>query len=193
MRISVSFGDDVAKRFGNALAVLGEAKARQIISRSLNAEGAKMTTQIRRATAREIGLSYGLMVRAIRTQKAFEGTSSVAGRFEFTVFAKGGKISLKYFGAKETSAGVVSKSPDNPGAIARSFTKGGRWPRRGAKVSFGGHVMQREGSGRLPLEKQFGGSIPEKMIEPNSRRAFDEIGPKLLAQIDKRIYAALGA
>jgi len=59
--------DQVLARYGNVLAALGEGQARKALSRALNHEGDKGRTQIKRALAKQTGIKYGAVDKAMAT------------------------------------------------------------------------------------------------------------------------------
>ena len=66
MQLIISASDQVLVRYGNALAALGEGRARTALSRALNHEGDKGRTQVKRALVKQTGIKYGAVDKAWR-------------------------------------------------------------------------------------------------------------------------------
>lgn len=181
--VSVSMADQVLARFGNQLAAAGAGGAQAAMRRASMHTGAKARTQVARALVKQTGLSYGVMRRAVKI-KPGDGLG-------FTLETKGGNVSLKYFKARETKAGV-SAAPWNRRAVyAGTFIKSGwKWSSRRAVAKLNGHVFKRAGEGRLPIAKQKSGLfIPKEMLQGASVAAFKTV---LAADLLPRLSHELG-
>lgn len=174
MQITISARDGVLQRFGNQLAAVGDYKARLALARALNYEGAKGLTAVRRAVAGQMRLKAGLMRRAIVPSKAWQGDKAEgsAGKLQYVIRARGGPISLKYWNARELRAGVKSRAPGMEGPHARSFIKGGKWPKGRVELKMGGHAFQRAGAAKRPIEKLVGPAIPNELVRGESAAQF---------------------
>lgn len=166
MRVIITPGDDIMRRFGNQIGALGEGKAHQALARAVN----RVTTTV-----------HGRVIKAIRKQseiptaiiRASVGRRLVkpggGGALEGEVWAKGKPLSLKVFKARQLDFGVKAKW-------------GGEWHRyRGAfmgplpSVTAGrlnGHVFVRTSAKRLPIEQLFGPAVPEELVRAESARTF---------------------
>ena len=139
------------------------------LARAVNHAGDKAKTQMTRALVSQTGLQRRTIVKALRVTKASQGTLS------YTIRSRGGNISLKYFGARETAAGVSAAPRGARQVYAGSFMKGGRFPQRVTIAKFNGQVMARDGGGRTPLHKvKSGVFIPEEMVSGASGAAFQD-------------------
>jgi len=182
LKVSIDAGE--FKRLANLLAAAGD-QAPHGIRRGLNRAGEKARTQMKRALVAQTGLKSKTIQKALVVRKAPSGS---AGSYEIS--SKGGDISLKYFGARETRKGVSAAPRSKRAIFGQTFIKGGAFPDRKSWKN-GGHVFGRVGGGRLPIEKQRSGVfIPTEMVTGNSAAAFnsaarthlvDEIARELLA------------
>jgi hypothetical protein len=48
--------------------------------------------------------------------------------------------------------------------------------------SLAGNAFVREGKARLPIKKMFGPAIPKEMVQHETKRAFEETQPDVLAE-----------
>ena len=137
-------------RLGNLIGQAGK-NAPAALARAINHTGDKAKTAMTAALTTQTGLKRGVIVRALRVTRASAGSPT------YTIRSAGGDVSLKYFGARETRAGVSAAPWGHRQVYAGAFLKGGRFPGRVAIAKFNGQVMRREGSGRLPVTKQRSG------------------------------------
>lgn len=167
---------DGLTRFGNLTAALSDGEIGVIATRALNHTGAKAKTQVTRALTKQTGLPRKVIVKALRVRKATGGNPvrGTPGRLEYRLETSGGDISLKYFGARETKAGVSAAPFGKRAVFAGTFIMGGRFPGRVA-LNMGGHVFKRVGSGRIPIAKQDSGVvIPTEMVKGATAAAFEQ-------------------
>lgn len=137
-------------------------QAPHAIRRALNHTGDKTRTAMVRALTAQTGLKRGTIVRALKVIRANYGS------LEYRIYSRGGNVSIKYFGAKETAGGVVSKR----GVFPRAFMKGGRFPNRVA-LKLGGHAYERTGKARLPIRRvKSGVFIPKEMTSGDTAAQF---------------------
>lgn len=145
------------KRFDNGIKAIGD-DGRKVMQRAVARVGDMARTQVYRALTKQTGLKRKVIVRALKIKRPSWTDPS------YTITARGGNISLKYFSARETRAGVSAAPFGQRKIFAHTFIKGGRFPNRSGDV-FNGHVMMRVGSGRFPVEKQKSGVyIPSEMV-----------------------------
>ncbi|WP_246103234.1 hypothetical protein [Rhizobium straminoryzae] len=166
-------------RLANALGQLDGPKKNLALQRALNHTGDKARTQVVRALVVQTGLRYGVIRRAVKAGRAFgarsefshhpEGKASLA----YTLSTTGGDISLKFFKARETRAGVSAAPRGKRMLFPGSFIKGGQFPNRVTAQGLNGHIYRRLGRSRGPLElKDSGVIIPVEMLEGASAAAF---------------------
>lgn len=160
----------------DAMRVLGPARFGQVGARVVNRTGDMARTQVRRTLPRQTGLTRRVIVRAVHTFRASSATLA------YTMTAHGGRIALKHFKARETRRGVSAAPRGERQVFAGTFMKGGRFPAR-VPLGMGGHVFERSGSARLPIEKvRSDVSIPEEMVTGATADAFERTARTVLPQ-----------
>ncbi len=159
-------------RIGNLLGQAG-ANAPAAIARAVNHTGDKAKTRMVRTLTVQTGLKRGVIVRALHVTKA-----SGKGALTYTIRSAGGNVSLRYFGARETRAGVSAAPWGHRQVFAGTFMKGGRFPNRVA-LRMNGQVMQRNGSSRMPIHSVKSGLyIPNEMVSGATAAAFREVAER---------------
>lgn len=171
----------------SALAHIGEVfkragqQAPNVVRLAVNHAGAKAVTAMRSALVDQTGLKRKTLVKAVK------GGSTAGG---YVIKSHGGNIRLKFFAARETRKGV-SAAPWNARRVyPGTFIKGGRFPKR-VGLNMGGQVMQRTGSGRLPLRGVKSGLfIPTEMVQGQSEAAFyrvldTDLAPRLQHELSR--------
>jgi hypothetical protein len=102
----------------------------------------------------------GLKAKTIN--KALKGRSSGA---TYVIQSHGGNIRLKYFGARETGAGVTAAPWNSRRLYPATFIKSGWWPNR-VKPIAAGQVLRRKTAAKYPLEVVRSGLfIAEEMVK----------------------------
>lgn len=182
MRMTLTI-DKGFSQWANAFGQLGD-KADIALARALTHEGRKAKTQVIRALTAQTGLRSATVRRAVRESSAWAGDASknYAGqRLTYELAVKGGNIRLKFFGARETRAGVSASPFGGRRLFPGLWIKGGRHPNRIA-LNMGGHVFGRTGSGRLPIQGGRSGLwLPDELIAKESAAAFDRVMGSSLA------------
>ena len=175
------------RRFDNALKALGDKKMRAVANRAVNRAGDAARTQVRRELPKQTGLSRKLIVQAVRVTRSSPATLT----YRMTSF--GGDIALKHFGARETRGGVSAAPFGQRKVFPGTFIMGGRFPNR-VDIGMGGHVFERTGTGRFPIEKQKSGVIiPAEMVKGATKDAFERTVSTVLPQrIEHEIKRATG-
>lgn len=154
------------------------AKGPIAIARALNHTGAKVRTQMIRALVPQTGLKRKTIVKALVRKGA-----SASG-LVYVIKSKGGNISLKYFAARETRAGVTAAPWGQRKLYPAAFLKGGRFPKRVA-LALGGHAFARTGTPRTPIKKVKSGLfIPTEMVIGATKDAFERT---VASELPKRI------
>lgn len=181
MAFTLRFTDSNHIRFGDAVAILGEGKARTAFRRGLNRVGNTARTKTIRALAKQVGLpqnkvrSFG----AIRTRRAN------AARLEYSIEATGRAIPLKEFSARQFGYGVRAKPWGTSRRFESAFIFAGS-PGSGQFVS-NGDVFIRTSSASYPIRKLFGPSIPEEIVKDQSAEAFEDaaldLGPRIAHEV----------
>ena len=167
-----------------ATKILGtEAKARRAYRRALNEAGRDVTAPTYRALAKQTGLKPGVTRRALSAKKADMASLS------FELHGRGGDISLKYFGARETREGVSAAPFGKRTVFAGRFMKGGKFPKR-KTLKLGGHVFRPKYGSRKwgrPFDRQKSGVIiPNEMVVGTTAQTFREVGESKLAEKVRR-------
>lgn len=181
------------RRLENAMARLDGPQKHMVLQRAVNHTGDKARTQVTRVLARQTGLPYGVIRKALKVNKA-GGGSILNGEIgirtdatlSYVITARGGDISLKYFKARETRAGVTAAPHGQRQLFAGTFIKGGRFPNRVTAKGMNGHVYTPLGNKwRGPVElKNSGVIIPAEMVSGASAEAFTSI---VEAELPKRV------
>lgn len=163
--------DDVSgiNNLSNVLGRLNSHEKHLALQRAVNHTGDKARTQVIKALVKQTGLSYGTIKKAVRTGNAW-GAGGDASTFRegrgsliYMLSSKGGDISLKYFKARETRAGVTAAPFGKRTLFPDTFMKGGRFPgSRVEAVGLNGHVYGREGA-KVPRSR---GRYKGKMRQP---------------------------
>lgn len=138
------------------------AQAPEALSRALNHTGDKARTQVARSLAKQVGLSYGAVKDAMQSSRA------TPGKLTYELSAKGGAISLKEFGARQTKHGVSAA----PWGARRVF------PHTFIVDKIGGHVFRRVGAPRLPIKKLWGPRLPSELMKGEAAAAFKMIAER---------------
>ncbi len=162
------------RELDRAMSKLSGRKIRLIGKWSLNRAGSSG----REATRLALGKRTGLPARTIR--RFLMPVRATTTRLEYRLKGKGGDISLKYFKAKETRAGVKAYPFGQKAIFSGTFIKGGKFPSR-VVLNMNGHVFARSGSGRLPIKKQKSGVVlPREMVKGESAKAWQTTVAKVL-------------
>jgi hypothetical protein len=162
VQIVIKEPDGIRQRFTEACALIGTGGARQSFSRTLNHEGAKALTAVRRALVEQTSLPRAGVVA--RTK--FKG-SSPATLIAF-ILGEGRPLPISYFAPKAFSYGVRVKL----------------WGRfqvlRGAFVAYErGQAFKRIGPERGPIRGMYGPGIANELVKDQSKKAFEEALPSI--------------
>ncbi len=152
--ISVSVKADVEE----VKRALGRAKASAVKAAAASALN-KTIKNVQVEAAHEIKQHRALPVSVIK--RALLIVRASRSRLIATLVGSGRSISLRLYGARQSTAGVsVLVDP------ARGRKTVSRYGNKAFQVaSLGGSVYVREGSKRLPIEKLFGPNIPSAMVK----------------------------
>lgn len=186
------------ERLGNALGRLDSHQKHLVLQRAVNHTGDKARTQVIRTLAKQTGLGYGVIKRAVRTGRAWGagvGAQSFTpgrGSLVYVMSSRGGDISLKFFKARETLKGVTAAPFGKRKLFATTFMKGGRFPNRKEAKGLNGHVYAALGkSWRGPVEFQNSGVvIPEQMLQGATAEVFaktvsEQLPPRVMHEINR--------
>lgn len=149
---------------------------RPALARAINHTGDKARTQVARTLVKQTGAKYAAVRKAMHTMPA-----SAVGLL-YQIVSRGGFMSLKEFGARQTSQGV-SAAPWNKRRV---------FPHTFIVTSLGGHVFERKGASRLPIRKLWGPAIPREMLKDQSKAAFETtVAAELPARVAHEVDAIL--
>lgn len=187
MRLEVSLQGAGVRALADAMAAIGEGRARKAYARAINRVGATAITQTGRALAQQTGLPVRVPRKALANP-----IKATAASLEFFKRVRGGDISLKYFRARETRKGVSAAPFGQRRVFAHTFQKGALFPRRVELPSLNGHVFLPDTAvkrwGRLPIEKQKSGVIlPEQLVQGRSKAAFEAASKGLAPRVEHEI------
>jgi hypothetical protein len=173
------------KRIEAAMSAAGR-EAPNAIRRAINWVGDRSKTRVVAALTEQTGLKRGVILRAVKPTRANFGA------LIYRMRAAGGNVALKYFGAKETTAGVTAAPWGVRSLYAGTFIRGGQFPRR-VPLNLGGQVFARAGAGRLPIVKQKSGLfIPRELVRGATAAAFESTVVKLLpGRVEHEVGAIL--
>ena len=163
-------------RIGNLIGSVGK-DAPAAIARAVNHTGDKARTQMVRTLTVQTGLKRSVIVRALHVTRASAGSGSMA----YTIRSEGGNVSLRFFGARETKAGVSAAPRGVRQVFPGTFMKGGRFPhRKPLPAKMNDQVFKRiAGAGRFPLRSvKSGVYIPQEMVSGASAAAFREVAER---------------
>lgn len=174
------------EQFANMLGAAG-AEAPKAVSRAINRTGDTATTGVVRAVAKQAGLSQKYVRGGVSRLR------SSAASLEYQIRGAGGEVPLRQFKARETGAGVSAAPHGKRQIFEGAFMRGGSFPGR-VDLGLGGHVWQRTGSRRLPIEKVPSGVfIPVEMVEGESLAAFERAVETVLPRrLDHELTRILG-
>ena len=159
------------------------------IARAVNHTGDKAKTAVTRALVAQTGLRRKTIVAFLNVRRA----SGAKGTATYSLRGRGGNISLKYFGARETQAGVSAAPAGHRMVFAGTFMKAGRFPNRVDKPNWNGQVFRRAGgttsTGRAKFEKVVSGVyLPEQLVTGASAKAFRQVvASDLPARLDHEL------
>jgi hypothetical protein len=166
----------------------GEKAIRKVGNRAVNRTGDMARTKVTRALTAQTGLKRKVIVKALKVKRSDWATLT------YTITSRGGDIALKYFGARETRAGVSAAPFSQRRVFAHTFMRGGLFPNRKA-LSMGGQVFMPDTSnpkwGRAFDKVKSGVVIPAEMVKGASKDAFETTMAEVLpARIEHEIRRA---
>lgn len=186
MQLVCSQRDSILARYGTQLAAIG-TKAPIAMRDALNREWRKGRKEVRQALVRQTRLRAGVIRRAVDPNTRF----ATAGNLTAKMLTRGGEVSLKYYGPRETRSGAVHRSPKAPRPVPGGFIKGGKFPggRKAIRPPVStGHVWIRRDPGKWPLSKVGSGVwIPKEMVEGESRDRYRAVPIRLDETLAKQI------
>lgn len=167
--------DQIYERYGDALNRLSYHDGKRAFARALNYGGDRARTQVKRSLAKQTGIKYGLVNKAVTTDRAN------AGNLAYSLIAVGGETNLNLFGAKQRKKGV-SAAPWKKRRIFRSTF---------IVDEYGGKVYKRQGQARGPLEPLWGPNIARELVRPPTVIYWDRAGYIMLYRVEHEIMFLL--
>lgn len=170
-------------RFSNGIEQLGsnETMHQKVYRRALNKVGDKAYTQVVRALTKQMGLKR----RQVLTYGGVRKVRANLTRQDFQIYSTGAEVPLREFSAVQFSFGVRARPWGKSTRFTGMFIHAGRW--NSGKDVAQGHVFQRVTSSSLPIEKQFGPSVPAEMVKGESEAAFNRMADQLPDRIAHEI------
>ena len=166
MNVIIRDLDQTRVHFEAAVQRVGEQAANRAFNRALNSEGDKVRTAVRRALRQQTGAKVALINRETRS---FRSTFS---NLVYTIEACGDHLGLSHFAPRQFRYGVRAKPWGRFQRFEGAFLIG----------SLGNNAFVRETAARLPIKKMFGPAIPKEMVQHETKRAFEEAQPDVLAE-----------
>ena len=183
-RISIIPGDDLLRRYGNALGQLGENDGHKALARAVN----RTTNTVYSRTVRAISKQSSIPTKVVRRHMhKLTVRPGGGGALEGKVFASGRPIPIKEFRPKQFSYGVKVKLWGKMQRLEGMFIKAGHF--RSSQDVANGHVFQRVTSKSLPIELQYGPSVPEELVRDESAAVFERTVADMLP---KRVAHEIG-
>jgi hypothetical protein len=156
LEVRIEQRDRIMQRFGNQLGALGDGLARRVMMRTLNHEGDKGRTQVKRALVRQTGIKYGLINKAVGTVRA------TPVLLEYVLKATGDETNLNLFNARQGKRGVNAA----PWGRRQIFEHAFMVP------AYGYRVYVRTGDDRGPLKALFGPNIARELVKDETADTF---------------------
>lgn len=186
--MSVAFNASDVERIERAMMAAKE-RSHDAVRRAVNWTGERVETRAARALAKQTGLKVRTAKKALHQHVRRASFSSLS----YVMRVTGGNVALKYFGARETNAGVSAAPWGHRGVFPHTFIKGGLFPRRVALRGLNGQVFQRAGTSRLPISKVKSGLfIPTEAVKGETAHAFTSTVAALLpGRVEHEVAAIL--
>lgn len=165
-------------KLGKALDAFGnETKTHRAYRLAINRKGKKAFTQVKRALAKQTGLTQKKAIELGNIKTYNANFSSL----EFTVKTTGSRISLKEFGAKQFSYGVKAKPWGKVRRFEGAFISAG-FLNSGSSVN-DGHAFIRKSGDSYPIKRLYGPSMPVEIVKDKSKQAFEDVADELPQEI----------
>jgi hypothetical protein len=160
--------ENVLKQLGN--------QAPHAIRRAVNHTGDRALTQVTRTLAKQTGVKYSAVKKALFTQRA------TYSRASYTIRSKGGYIPLKEFDARQTAGGVS----------AAVWGKRRVYPHSFIVPSMGNNVFVRVGKERRPIRIMWGPALPNELVKDETAEIFlSTVASLLPARVAHEVQAIL--
>jgi len=127
-----------------AAAEMGRGQMLKVCAWSLNQVGDKLRTQVKRQTAKQLGIPYS------KTEASWKIDRANPGRLEYKITGTGKTYGLEQFGARQFSYGVRARPWGRAQKFAHAFMRKAL-------------VYVRTTAEQYPLHRMWGGSVPREM------------------------------
>ncbi|MFC3629859.1 hypothetical protein ACFOM8_10430 [Paracoccus angustae] len=144
---------------------------------AINVVGKDARKAVKAALLKQLGLPWKEIVH----YGGLEFNRASAKHLNYRIVSQGKAIPLKAFGATQSATGVQVKLGGKAVRMPGLFINAGRWD--SGQPVLGGHVFQRKTVFSLPVEKQFGPSVPEEIVTGETARAFLQEADRLPREI----------
>lgn len=172
-RLQLSATGNAHEQFEQAVEALGSKQAHKAARRAVNHTGRKAFTRVKRAGAKQVGLTQKKLIEL----GAIEKRRASGGGLSYEITSSGKALSLKHFKAKQFSYGVKAKPWGRTQKFHGAFINTGTW-RSGVPFD-DGHVYLRETTKSFPVRRRNGPAIPEEMVRGDARDAFEQVADGL--------------
>lgn len=196
MLIEIIQADSELRKWSDELRLIAGGKARPAMARALNRAGDSSHGKVRTLLSREMG------VKRLNLGKAMKKAPARGDALEFATVGTGKHFSLiDAKGVKRSWVGGTLNG--HPVRLQRVAAAAWNVPRlyKGAFISRGSagqvvgagarQIFARASSGRFPLKKLWGPSVPRELVRERSVAVFDatvrEVFPRRMAHEFKRI------
>lgn len=149
--------DQTRVRFEATMRRVGKKDAKTAFARALRHEGRKAFTATKRALRKQTS------IRSATVGKQVKFIGPRGDNLTAEVRATGEHLGIAHFKPKQFSYGVRAKV----------WGRQQRYPHAFIVNTLSGNVFVREGSGRLPIRKLWGPSIPREIVKDASIKAFE--------------------
>lgn len=180
--LTITYDKIVNKRLENIIGALSGDQVRVAMSRTLNHEGDKTKTQVRRSIAKQMGLSYSAVSRAVRA------TPSNRSNLTYVLSGTGRPLNLISFNARQNASGVSAAPWNRRLTFRNSSLPAGSFI---APVNGGRAVFIRESKKRYPIKALYGPGVANEMVRDESLQHLHDLTPRLSHRLGHELLAII--
>lgn len=172
MKLLVTFDAAALREEIKGLDEVAAGAFRTQVVGALNSVGAELHQAIIAPLRMQTGLSGSTVPRSVHDVGATEE------QLAFTIVARGGDISLKYFGPREAQGGVIARPRGVRTFFDGAFTRSGRGAARRLVPKLNGQVYRNiaDGKWRGKIAKvKSGVYIPQELVRDAAASAFQRV------------------
>ncbi|WP_191569057.1 hypothetical protein [Paracoccus yeei] len=148
---------------------------------AINVVGKDARKQVKSALQKQMGLPWKDIVH----YGGFETFRASAKHLNYMMVSKGKAIPLKAFRATQDAAGVQVRFGGKAVNMPGLFINAGQW--NSGRPILDGHVFQRKTVFSLPIEKQYGPSVPAEIVKGETAKAFLHEADRLPREIARQM------